>query len=255
MSLTLPARRWLAGSFAFCSFATLTLLANHPAGGGHTIVELMRAEASHQLADALVHGGFILTLSALIVCFVFLSRELGLGRVPAVIGLVTFSIGCGALMASMILDGLVIPALAQRFTATSGSDTLIQASTLFIFAGTVIRFLMPMGLLFQAVAILSWSVLLAGPLVGRLERPLEGRLVGSLERPLEGRLAGRRGCRLAAGVFGMSTGALVIGAILLAPPRLGDHVTMGAIALISAWYLALAGALCVRNGWPVPPLE
>jgi hypothetical protein len=224
MSLTLSARRWLAGAFAFCSLATLTLLANHPAAGGHTIVDLIKTEASNQFSDALVHGGFILTLSALIACFVFLSRGLGMERVCVVVGLVTFSIGCGALMASMLLDGFVIPALAQRFTGASNSDTLIQASTLFTFSGTLIRFLMPMGLWFQAAAMLSWSLQIVGP----------------------------RGWRLAVGAFGMAAGALVMGAIGVTPPRLEDHIVIGAIALISFWYSALAGALCARNGWPLP---
>jgi hypothetical protein len=225
MSITLSGRRWLAGAFAFCSFATLTLLANHPAAGGHTIVDLIKAEASNQLADALVHGGFILTLSALIVCFVFLSRSLGMERVYVVVGLVTFSVGSGALMASMLLDGFVIPALAQRFIGTTGnSDTLIEASTLFIFSGTVIRFLMPIGLWFQAAAILSWSL----------------------------QIVGHRGWRFVAGAFGIAAGLLVMGAIFAAPPRLEAHVLIGAIALISIWYLSLATALCARNGWPFP---
>jgi hypothetical protein len=224
MSLTLSARRWLASAFAFCSFATLTLLANHPAAGGHTIVDLIKTEASNQFSDALVHGGFILTLSALIVCFVFLSRGLGTEGVSVVIGLVTFSVGCGALVAAMMLDGFVIPALAQRFTGTSNGDTLIQASTLFIFSGTLIRLLMPMGLWFQAAAMLSWSF----------------------------QIVGHRGWRLAVGAFGMAAGTLVMGAICVALPRLGDHVLIGGIVLISVWYLALAGALCARNGWPSP---
>jgi hypothetical protein len=225
MSLTLSARRWLAGAFAFCSFATLTLLANHPAAGGHAIADLIKAEASNQFADGLVHGGFILTLSALIVCFVFLSRGLGMERVSVIVGLVAFSVGCGALMASMMLDGFVIPALARRFTGTSDGDTLIQASTLFIFSGTLIQLLMPMGLWFQAAAMLSWSL----------------------------EIVGHRGWRLAAGAFGMAAGTLVMGAICVALPRVGDHVLFGGIVLTSVWYSALAGALWARNEWPSLP--
>jgi hypothetical protein len=225
MSLTLFARRWLAVAFAFCSLATLTLLANHPAAGGHTIADLIKAEASNQFTDGLVHGGFILTLNALIVCFVFLSRGLGMQRVPVIVGLVTFCVGCGAVMASMMLDGFVIPALARRFTANSNSDTLIQANTLFIFSGTLIRFLMPMGLWLQAAAMLSWSV----------------------------QIVGHRGSRLAVGAFGMAAGTLVMGATCVALPIPGDHVLFGAIVLTAAWYLALAGVLCARNAWPSLP--
>jgi hypothetical protein len=57
-----------------------------------------------------------------------------------VIGLVTFCVGCGAIMASTVQDGFVIPAPAQRFTGTTNSDALIQANTLLMFSGTLIRF-------------------------------------------------------------------------------------------------------------------
>jgi hypothetical protein len=220
MSLTPSTRRWLAAALALCSLVTLTLLVNHPAAGGHTLVDIIKAEASNRFVDGLVHGGFIATLSVLIVCFVFLSRSAGMGKVTVVIGLVTFSIGSGVLIASMILDGFVIPALALRFMAVGVGDHLLEANALFIFCGTLIRFLMPMGLCFQSAAMMSWSL----------------------------QILERRGWRLAMGVFGMAAGTLVIGAICLAPPRLGDHVLLGAIALIAIWYLTLAGGLSICRG-------
>jgi len=216
----------LAGAFVLCSLATLTLLANHPMAGGHGLADLIRAEARNQFADGLVHGGFIVTLSVLIVCFVFLSRLLGMARVAVVAGLVAFCVGCGALMASMVLDGFVIPAIAVRFTGMDSSDGLAQTQTLFILCGTLIRFLMPMGLLFQAAAMLSWS----------------SAIVGS------------RGWRLAAGVFGLAAGVLLIGAISALLPRLREHILLGGIVVLAVWYFALAGVLCARNAWPpLPP--
>jgi hypothetical protein len=209
----------LAGAFAFCSLATLTLLANHPAAGAHTIADLIKAEARDQLSDAVVHGGFILTLSVLIVCFVILSRALGMARVAVVAGLVAFCVGCGALMSSMIVDGFVIPAIAVRFSSMGTADALTRAETLFILCGTLIRFLMPMGLLFQGVAMLSWSAAIVG----------------------------RRGWRLA-GVFGLVGGVLVIGGVLAPLPRLAEHVLLGGIVVLAVWYLALASALYARNG-------
>jgi hypothetical protein len=210
----------LAGAFAFCSLATLTLLANHPMAGAHTIADLVKAEARNQLADALVHGGFIVTLSVLIVCFVFLSRALGMARVAVVAGLVAFCVGCGALMGSMIMDGFVIPAIAVRLSAMGTAEALTQAETLFILCGTLIRFLMPMGLLFQGVAMLSWS----------------------------SAIVGTRGWRSAAGVFGLVGGILLVGALLAPLPRLREHVLLGGIVVLAVWHLALAGVLCARDG-------
>jgi len=212
----------LAGAFAFCSLATLTLLANHPMAGAHTFADLIKAEARNQFVDGLVHGGFIATLSVLIVCFVFLSRALGMARVAVAAAFVAFCIGCGALMGSMILDGFVIPAIAVRFSAMGSADALTRAETLFILCGALIRFLMPMGLLFQGVAMLSWSSVIVG----------------------------NRGWRLAVGMLGVVGGVLLIGALLAAVPRLREHVLLGGIVVLAAWYLGLAGVLCARNGWP-----
>ncbi|MDB6157427.1 MAG: hypothetical protein JWO04_1133 [Gammaproteobacteria bacterium] len=119
----------LAGAFAFCSLATLTLLANHPMPGAHTFADLIKAEARNQFVDGLVHGGFMATLSVLIVCFVFLSRALGMARVAVVAAFVAFCIGCGALMGSMILDGFVVPAIAVRFSGMGSADALTRAET------------------------------------------------------------------------------------------------------------------------------
>jgi hypothetical protein len=212
----------LAGAFAFCSLATLMLLANHPMAGAHTLADLIEAEARNQFLDGLVHGGFIATLSVLIVCFVFLSRALGMARVPVVAAFVAFCVGCGALMGSMILDGFVIPAIAVRFSGMGSADGLTRAETLFILCGTLIRFLMPMGLLFQGLAMLSWSSVIVGS----------------------------RGWRLAVGVLGVAGGVLLIGAMLAPLPRLREHVLLGGIVVVAAWYLGLAGVLCARDGWP-----
>jgi hypothetical protein len=223
--LPTPSLRYrLAGVFALCALATLTLLVNHPAAAGHGLADLIRGEARNQFADGLVHGGFIVTLSVLMVCFVFLSHLLGTARVAVVTGLVAFCVGCGALMASMVLDGFVIPAIAVRFTGMDSSDGLAQTQTLFILCGTLIRFLMPMGLLFQATAMLSWSAVIVGS----------------------------RGWRLVAGVFGLAGGVLLIGAIFALLPRLREHILLGGIVVLAVWYLALAGVLCARNGWPAP---
>ena len=213
-------RYWLAGAFACCALLTLMLLANHPMTGAHTIAAVLQAEARDQVADGLVHGGFIVILCVVIVCFVFLSRALGMGRVAVVGALVAFCVGCGALMGSMIVDGFVIPALAVRFSAMGTAAALTQAETLFILCGTLIRFLMPMGLLFQSAAMLSWS----------------------------SAIVGIRGWRFA-GVFGLAGGVLLTGALLAPLPRLREHVVLGAIVVIAVWYLTLAAAVCGRNGW------
>jgi len=207
-------QRGLAAALALCALATLTLLASHPAPAGHGLAELISSEARDRARDALVHGGFIVTLAVLIVCFVFLSRRLGSERVPVVAGFVAYCIGCGALMLSMIVDGFAVPAIAARFDPAGGGD-LKSAETLFILCGTLIRFLMPLGLAFQAAAMLAFSAVI-------LRSGGWGRAVG---------------------VLGVAAALLLGGALLAVPPRGAMHVLLGGIVLQALWYFGLAGLL------------
>src|ERR1700721_774516 len=64
-------RRGLAAAFLVCALASLTLLANHPGGNPGSFADLIKDEAAHQVIDGVVHGGFVITLGALIICFSF----------------------------------------------------------------------------------------------------------------------------------------------------------------------------------------
>jgi hypothetical protein len=223
-SVPVAADRALGAAFAVCALATLALLASHPAPAGHGLVDLIKAEARDKVRDALVHGGFIVTLAALIVCFTFFSRRLGMERVPVVAGLVAYCIGCGALMLSMLIDGFAVPAIATRFNDAPGGVDLKSAETSFLLCGTLVRFLLPLGLLFQAAAMLAWSAVIVR----------------------------NAGWRRAVGVFGVAA-ALLLGATLLAvPPMLEQHLLIGGIVLECLWYLALAGLLYDRTAAIAP---
>ena len=215
-------RRGLAAAFTVCALASLTLLANHPGGDPVSFSNLIKEEAAHQVIDGVVHGGFVVTLVALIVCFVIFSRFLGTAKPLVVIGLVCFCAGSGALMASMVLDGFVIPAIAVRLASVKD---LQPAKTLFILVGTLIRFLMPMGLLFQFVAMLSWSL----AIVNRL------------------------GLARAVGLLGSAVAILLIAAIFAIPTAMAAHVLLGGIALQAIWYLAIAALLLKRTSLDLFP--
>jgi hypothetical protein len=212
--------RGLGTAFALCALATLMLVANHPSDGAHNLPDFIKEEARNQFIDGLVHGGFIVTQVALSVCFLLLSRRLGSDRVPVLIATVAFLIGGGALIASMILDGFASPAIAVRLAGTDSADNLLIAKTLLIFLGTLIRFLMPMGILLQSVAMLAWSSVIARD----------------------------RGLPRAVGVFGLVAAVALIVVLLAAPATMATHVLLGGILLLATWYLALA-ALLFRS-WP-----
>ena len=192
--------------FALCALVMTTLLVNHPTDG---------AEASHQLRDALVHGGFIVTQCILLIGFTIWSRRSGSSRVPVVVGMVCFCVGSGALMASMLLDGFVSPALALRFAGDP--DT---ARVLLSFGGTVIRFLMPWGLALQLAAMLSWSLVL-------ITQAGVSRVVGAVGVV----------CAIA-----VPTGAAFM--------SLSAHLILGTLLVQVVWYLGLAVSLVYETRVP-----
>jgi hypothetical protein len=210
-------RRGLSAAFLVCALASLALLANHPQGSPGSFADLIKDEAAHRVIDGIVHGAFSITLVALIICFVFFSRILGLARSSVVIGLVCFCVGSSALIASMVLDGFATPAIAARF---AGVNDLQPAKTLFILFGTLIGFLMPTGLLFQSVAMCSWSSAI-------------------MRRP---------GLQRAVGLFGLAVAISLIVAIIATPAAMAAPVILGGIVLQSIWYLAIAGLLF--KSWP-----
>jgi len=213
--------RGLAAAFAGCAVATGTLLASHLPGGGGSFAEVLKAEAAHQLSDAFVHGGFIVTLSVLIVCFAvwsrMLPRTLDRVRIGATVGMVMFCVGCGGMMASMVLDGFAAPAIAARFVAADAPDSLANAQLLFIFCGTLIRILMPLGLAFQAAAMLSWSWVLLQV----------------------------AGCSRVVGVFGAAC-AIASLVLFLAFTKLSARWLPAVIITQVVWYFGVAASLA----WP-----
>jgi hypothetical protein len=216
----LSRRRGLAAAFVVCALASLALLANHPNGNPGSFADLIKDEAAHQVVDGVIHGGFVITLAVLMICFVILSRLFGFAKSSVVIGLVCFCTGCCALMASMVLDGFVTPAIAMRF---AGTGDLQPAKTLFILVGTLITFLMPMGLLFQFIAMLSWSwAIVKAPGLAR-----------------------------AVGLLGSLVAIFLIVAIFATPTAMAAHVILGGVAVQAIWYLAIAAVLFNRASWPI----
>jgi len=220
MSTHSKPHRALACLFALCAVATLVLLAFHPGGGGRTITEVIQAEARDQVKDGVVHGGFIFISAALIACFAGLSRILHPARVAVTAGFVTFCVGAGALMMSMGLDGLVVPAIAARCLREGTAQSLASAQTLLLFCGACIKILMPTGLLFEGGAMLSYSV----AMIAR-----RWFWVGGLG--------------VAAGI------AMLIGPLLL--PGLGAHALIAGIVILCMWYLGLAMALGLEKSGAV----
>ncbi len=139
----------------------IVLLALHPESSAHDFAGMLRDEAGGRLVDALVHGGFIVLLAVQLVGYRALSLRLGADRTGVITAGVFFTIGTATLGASLFVDGLLIPKLAYRFASATATQQ-DAARPVFAFAGAAIGLLMPIGLAFQGIGVVAWSIRLLG---------------------------------------------------------------------------------------------
>jgi hypothetical protein len=191
--------------------ASLALLANHPGGQAQDFAGVLREEAANRTMDALVHGGFVAVLAIQLVCYAVFARRLD--RTAALAAFLFFALGAAFLSASMVLDGLVIPSIAAKYLPAPAKYD--SARALFALCGTMIGFLMPIGIAFQATATACWGWALL-----------------------------RSGAARTTGVIGLALGGLLLAG--LATMAGNPFVLMGDIASLALWAL-LMGALGVRR--------
>lgn len=183
--------------------AALVLLALHPGGDARNFADVLKDEAGHQLANAIVHGGFIVVLALQMVCYAVLSGRLGWQRPVTIAGVVFFAMGVAFFSASLLLDGLVTPAIAARYLAKP--DKIESARVLLVLLGTLVSFLMPIALAFQSAAIAAWGWALNA--------------------------SGARG----AGLTGLALGGLMIAAVIASFALGNPMALMGAIVAAAVW--------------------
>jgi MFS family permease len=176
--------------------ASLALLAAHPGETATNFAGVLKEEAANRSVAGVVHGGYIAVLVLQIIGYARLSDRLDLRRLLPLAGIVFFAAGALFLSASLLLDGLVIPALATRYADAPAK--IESARSLFVFCETAIGFLMPIGLAFQGSAVASWGAALwrssrivgavgilfglgmLGALAANIARPNPVLLIGSL---------------------------------------------------------------------------
>ena len=196
--------------------AGFALLALHPGDTARDFAGVIKEEAANQFMNAVVHGGFIVVLALQAVCYAVLTRRIGFGRTAATAGLVFFAAGAAAMAASLLIDGLVTPAIAARYVAKP--DKIESARVLFVLMGAMVSFLMPISLAFQSGAIAAWGWALTA--------------------------SGAR----AAGLFGLGLGLMMIAAIAAGFVLGNPMAQMGAIVGISVWAI-VAGTALSRRTW------
>ncbi len=168
------------------------------------------------MMDAVVHGGFIAILAVQMVVYAMFSARLGFWRTAPTAGLIFFAMGTAFLSASMVLDGLVTPAIAVKYLAAP--NKLEFAKSLFALVGTLIRFLMPLGLAFQSAAVAAWGFAL-----------------------FTSRVSG------AAGIFGITAGLAMFGALAITAASMNPFVLMGTLAGTSHCGPSSPGVVMMRT--------
>jgi len=197
------------------SVLAIALLLNHPAEHATDFPGFLKEAAANRTLNAIVHGGFVLLLTIQIVCYAVLSRTLGFARALSIAGIVFFSTGAAIEIADLLVDGLMIPAMAQRYL-TAPPEQLTSARALFSLCGTAIRILMPLGLGFQAAAVVAWGASM---------------------------MPEARGTGLLAVAFGL----LAFSANVAAATTGAQHLSLVAIVLLDLW-AAATGVFLMRRG-------
>jgi hypothetical protein len=199
--------------FAAGGAAVIVLLLLHPHPHVRTFAEAAEFEARHRLIDEIVHGGAIAALLVLLAGHIALPRTVRGADLSATLAATAFGGGCALLIASLVLDGFVSPALALQYRATPDLTAQHSIEALERFCGTCIRTLMPMALLAFAASALAWCRAL---------------LVGSN--------------RLAGAMSGF-IGGVVLVLVSTAGPAVLSHAVLASLFLVASWQLVLAFAV------------
>jgi len=194
--------------------AALVLLAFHPGGQAADFAGLLKEEAANRAIDAAVHGGFAVVLAIQLACYAIFAGRLGWAKPIAVTGMVFFAVGAGLQMASLLVDGLMIPALAVRYVVAT-PDRLPIVRGLFVLCSIAVQILMPLGLFFQGAGVVSWGAGLASRARG-------------------------------AGIVALVAGALVAAAAIGTVATGQSHMVLVAVALLACW-AGIAGTALVRS--------
>jgi hypothetical protein len=209
---TAPPGRSLGAVLVVLAAVSVVLLAMHPGGAPSSFADVLKDESDHLLQSAIVHGGSMATLAAELAALAVLATRLGAARAPVIVGLALSAISFLFLALALTLDGLVIPDIARRYLAAPAA-AVASGRALFVLVGTLIRFLMPIGLAFQGAAAMSWGVALW------------------------------RSARRVAGGVAFAFGALLVAALGVTITELNPYVLMGGFLSQALWLIVLGAGL------------
>jgi hypothetical protein len=198
--------------FAAAGVLMLGLLLAHPHEHAHTFADLIESEIDHRLINQVVHGSMIALLVPLLAAHMRLGQLVDARSVCVAVAVTAFAVGCGLLIASLVLDGFATPALALQSRAARDASIRYVLEGQISFCGTLIGILMPLAIVAFSASAMLWV------------RPLI-RLGGSAQR---------------VGLISGGLGALAGVAVIAVAPAARTHVLLGSLFLVALWQFALA---------------
>jgi hypothetical protein len=168
-----PGGRVIAGALALGSaLFVLTLMLHAEGAPATTLAEAVRSLAAEGTDQRVVHGMLFLFSAVMLFGYAGFALRIGLSEAPALAGLVAYAIATLAVMAQTLLDGIVLPAVAARYTAAPDAE-LAALKPLLVLSGALLGVLFQLWLIGSACAILLWSIAL-------LRRPGFNRIAAAI---------------------------------------------------------------------------
>ena len=214
-----PASTRSAGAaIAAATIVSTVFVALDRAGGGASPLEILRGIAALTDLKEWVHGVAIASVCAYAFGYATLARRLGLERPLVLAGLVTYLIGCVAMIGATILDGFVTPHIASDAIVATAPERVRFAYDLVHYTGVLLSDLAKLGWILQAIGAVAWSVALLR----------------------------ERGLERAIGMVGLASSALVVAAIAASETNMSMASLLGVLLAQLLWNLAAAVALIRR---------
>lgn len=159
-SLAPPTRDRVSGVVIALSAVLFVVgMSHHPSAHGEDTRAFLEETLRIATLNRLVHGGLMAMTVCMAFGFVGFAAGLGLGRPLVRFGLVTYLCGSVALIGAALVNGLVLPSLAERFLEAS-DETLASVRVVLAWNWEINQALTFTGVLAWSAAVLAWSLAL-----------------------------------------------------------------------------------------------
>lgn len=223
-----PTRGWemmTASGIAVLVGLMFVMVVRHPVASHADAGGAMVSIAKQATANRWTHGTLAVAITVMSSLMLGFACRLGLGRPHVLLGAVTTGLALVLICLSVLLDGFVASALAERCVAIGG-PCAIEAQPLLRFGGLQIEFMTRAGLIALASATALWAA----------------------------DLAFRRDHSLSAGAVGLASATVQFGILLLNGERLNPDNLALIVAAQAVWYVAVGFVIVFRRG-PYQPVE